>query len=572
MSQNDSSTTPPPYGGPSTGLSGRGSRFFDWMRSLGVVRSDGWVGGVCAGVAYRLGIDPLIVRGIVVVAAVLGAPAVLLYALAWALLPDRDGRIHLQRLFEGDVEAPIVAIGVLLVFSLLPWSSGLGWIGGGFWNDWGWAEVVGRVFWTLLVLGLVVGLIVFAVRASDKRPGAPTAAGAPAPGGPAAAPGPGSWTTGDTSGATSTDGTGTAGAAGSTGTTGSGTTASSHAASAAVAGTVAAAAAASAAASSAAPASASTGGAAVPGASTGSGAPTPPLDITAEPVAPPVPTVGASPADVADWQRRQAEWKADHARWKARLAADMRAVKAQRSAEMRSHASAANAAANARRAAYRAANPRVGAALGWLTVGLAIIAGAVVSALWIPWTGLSGYAPTAALAAATLVFGVAALVAGLARRRSGFLITFGLILAALTALTAVLPGGARTNFAAASIVADADQILTPSGDAAYVQGWGRTTIDLTDAVAAPGTPEIDLAKGPDPTTLIVPADATVRLMAATPSGVFVTDPSGARHTHRCEPRPIGSCSTNILIGPAGAPEAVVRIAQLDDVLVQREQK
>lgn len=553
MSQNDSSTTPPPYGGPSTGLSGRGARFFDWMRSLGVVRADGWVGGVCAGVAYRLGIDPLIVRGIVVVAAILGAPAVLVYALAWALLPDRDGRIHLQRLFEGDVEAPIVAIGVLLVFSLLPWSSGLGWFGGGFWDDWGWAQIVGRVFWTLLVLGLVVGLIVFAVRAADKRPGgAGYGAAAGAAGGP-----------------------GAAGAAGVAGAAGFAASASASTSTSPSAPTSASADSVGTAPTIPSPGTSSAGEAATPASAATdapAGAPTPPLDITAEPVAPPAPTIGASPEDVADWQRRQAEWKADHARWKARLAEDMRAVKAQRSAELRSQAAAANAAANARRVAYRAANPRVGAALGWLTVGLAIIAGAVVSALWIPLTGLSGYTATAALASATLVFGVAALIAGLARRRSGFLITFGLILAVLTALTAALPGGARATFSATSIVAGSDQTLTPTSDAAYVQGWGRTTIDLTDAVEASGTPEIDLAKGADPTTLIIPADATVRLEAATPSAVIVTDPSGTRHVHRCDPRPLGGCGTTLVVGPAASPDAVVRIAQLDEVLVQREQK
>ncbi|UAJ80303.1 PspC domain-containing protein [Leifsonia sp. ZF2019] len=529
MSQNDSTTTPPPYGGPSTGLSGRGGRFFDWMRSLGVVRADGWVGGVCAGVAYRLGIDPLIVRGIVVVAAILGAPVVLIYALAWALLPDRDGRIHLQRLFEGDIEAPIVAIGVLLVFSLLPWSSGLGWFGGGFWDDWGWAQIVGRVFWTLLVLGLVAGLIVFAVRAADKRPTAHTPE--------ASAPSPDS------------DATAAASAAATTAAPAEDIDRAAVDSTEAVAPTVAP----------------------EPGAAV-HGAPAPPLDITAEPVAPPAPTIGASQQEVADWQRRQAEWKADHARWKARLAEDMRAVKAQRSAEMRSQAAAANAAANARRAAYRAANPRVGAALGWLTVGLAIIAGAAVSALWIPLTGSSGYAVTAALAAATLIFGVAALVAGLARRRSGFFITFGIILAVITALTAVLPGGARAGFSASSVVVGADRTLTPAADASYVQGWGSTTIDLTDAVTAPGTPEIELAKGADPTTVIVPADATVRIEAATASTVTVADPSGTERVHRCQARPLGGCSANILVGPAGSPAAVVRIAQIDEVLVQREQK
>src|SRR5665213_2958017 len=105
MSQHDSTPPPPPsagngtpsspYGGPRTGLSGRDTRFFDWMRGLHLIRTDGWIGGVCSAIANRLGIDPLIVRGIVVVAAILGAPVLLLYAAAWALLPDAEGRIHL---------------------------------------------------------------------------------------------------------------------------------------------------------------------------------------------------------------------------------------------------------------------------------------------------------------------------------------------------------------------------------------------------------------------------------------------------------------------------------------------
>ncbi|WP_431220205.1 PspC domain-containing protein [Leifsonia xyli] len=200
MSQNDS--TPPvgtpgnPYGGPQSGFAGRGTRFFDWMRGLGVVRADGWLGGVCAGIAYRLGIDPLIVRGIVVVAAILGAPVLLLYAAAWALLPDRDGRIHLQALFEGDFEPPIVAIGVMALLSLLPWTSGLWWTHGGFWDVSAWGDVVGRVVWTLVVVGAVVALIVVAVRNADARAAAAggAAPGGPAPGGPApGGPAPGVW-------------------------------------------------------------------------------------------------------------------------------------------------------------------------------------------------------------------------------------------------------------------------------------------------------------------------------------------------------------------------------------------
>jgi len=72
------------------------ARFFLWLRSLGIVRDDGWLGGVCGAIAQRTGVDPLIVRGIVVVVTVLGFPALWLYAIAWALLPDRAGRIPLQ--------------------------------------------------------------------------------------------------------------------------------------------------------------------------------------------------------------------------------------------------------------------------------------------------------------------------------------------------------------------------------------------------------------------------------------------------------------------------------------------
>jgi hypothetical protein len=172
----------------------------------------------------------------------------------------------------------------------------------------------------------------------------------------------------------------------------------------------------------------------------------PTLDIAAEPSAPPAPSAGASPSDVADWQARQAQWRLEHAQWKQRLDADMRAVKAQRAAELRSQAAQASAASAARRIAYRAANPRVGAGIGWLTIGLALIAGALTSALWTTITGLSGHSLTASLAAATLVIGVVVLIAGLARRRSGFLITLGIILAVLTGVSAFVPEGARVAF------------------------------------------------------------------------------------------------------------------------------
>ena len=73
------------------------NRFFLWVRSLGLVRQPGWIGGVSAGIADRLGIDVVIVRGILVVIAVLGGPAVLLYALAWLVLRGINDTVTLLR-------------------------------------------------------------------------------------------------------------------------------------------------------------------------------------------------------------------------------------------------------------------------------------------------------------------------------------------------------------------------------------------------------------------------------------------------------------------------------------------
>src|SRR5690606_39828689 len=79
----------------------------DWSSdvcSSDLTREPGWLGGVAAGLAARLGIDPILVRGILVVVALIGAPALLLYAAAWLLLPDLEGRIHLERLTRGHFE------------------------------------------------------------------------------------------------------------------------------------------------------------------------------------------------------------------------------------------------------------------------------------------------------------------------------------------------------------------------------------------------------------------------------------------------------------------------------------
>ena len=78
-------TAPPPPADqaspPRTAVPHGAERFLLWVAGLGVVRSDGWLGGVAAGIAARLRIDPLIVRGVLVVAALFGLPVIFLLSL-----------------------------------------------------------------------------------------------------------------------------------------------------------------------------------------------------------------------------------------------------------------------------------------------------------------------------------------------------------------------------------------------------------------------------------------------------------------------------------------------------------
>lgn len=189
-----------PSGGPGgpAGSGGAGGRhsmdgFFDSVRRTGLSRSDDrWVGGVAAGVADRFGIDPLLVRGLLFLSVFVSGAGLVLYALAWALLPERsDGRIHLQQAVRGDFD--VAMLGAVAAFVV-----GLSW-SGGWWSWWdhvglGWLD---GFFW----LAAVVVVAVLVVKAfSSRRPVPPRAPGAPygaAPTPPRApgAPGASAWGT-----------------------------------------------------------------------------------------------------------------------------------------------------------------------------------------------------------------------------------------------------------------------------------------------------------------------------------------------------------------------------------------
>jgi phage shock protein PspC (stress-responsive transcriptional regulator) len=111
----DPSSPTPPQGGGRAALDG----LFAALRGMGVQRNrdDRWLAGVCVGIADRLRIDPLVVRGALIVLLFVGGIGGLAYLVAWALLPDRDGRILAEDALHGHGWgiALLVVIGIVVV-------------------------------------------------------------------------------------------------------------------------------------------------------------------------------------------------------------------------------------------------------------------------------------------------------------------------------------------------------------------------------------------------------------------------------------------------------------------------
>lgn len=137
--------------------------FFDWIRSHGIYRGrDRWIGGVSSGIAERMGIDPLIVRGIFIVLTLFAGIGVLLYGIGWALLPEPDGRIHTQEAGAGRWTTGMTGALVTTVI-------GFTGLGGGYW---GWGRDGFGFFWALFWIGGLVYLIYFLTQRNRKSTGA----------------------------------------------------------------------------------------------------------------------------------------------------------------------------------------------------------------------------------------------------------------------------------------------------------------------------------------------------------------------------------------------------------------
>ncbi len=317
---------------PTEPLPPRGSeRFFLWIAGLGVARSDGWVGGVAAGIAARLRIDALVVRGVLVIAALFGLPMIFLYAAAWALLPDADGRVHARDLLRREYQP--VQLGILgaAIVGLVPTAPFTGLIFGAGAVDWSALAVLSWVVGAVIT----IALLVLIVRAAHRGGAVAEAPAEPEESDPVDAP------------------------------------------------------------------------------------PAPPE---------PLPDGVDDPEALAAWRERQIAWKKQNQEWRKDQQNAERAAKEQLRRERRATAAQFSAEAAERRRIRRASNPRAGFAYVAAVIGAALIAGALVGLFAAP-----GLAAALGLLVAAFVLAVGMVIAGIARRRSGFL-------AFLTAV--VLAGGA----------------------------------------------------------------------------------------------------------------------------------
>lgn len=472
----DTTTAPPADPGPPPtappGLPSGSDRFFSWVSGLGIVRADAWLGGVCGGLAARLRIDPIIVRGIFVVVALLGFPALLVYAIAWALLPDTTGRIHLRELFHGRYDAAMTGVFILAVVGfvpVVPWLRNVllwpVWALTGF-APWAWDSGDGitalDVLGFLLGLALIGGLVYLIVRSAraerNSRAGAPTASAhtaatvAPASGGVATP-------------LLAADAASTADSAGR-----------APAESAQEEMTDASAAAFAMPEAAAGEAAAGVVGDGLAGGAAAEGG----AQVVEDP-------------QVADWRAQQEAWRTQHQAWQRSQQDASRAAREQARRERQAAGAVFAAEAEERRRIRRATSPRTSFVFVLTALGAALVVGAltVLTALATPYAGAIG------ILAAAIVTALAMVVAGVARRRSGFLTAVTIVLLVIGGVVAAASGPARFVVGNAYLgTSTAEQNLTQfgqtwmtvsplsetkdveAGDIVLTKGFGDTTIEL----------------------------------------------------------------------------------------------
>lgn len=162
MTENDTGYAPPPPGftpppAPSAGPSPAASR-----PGLRRTRGDAAVlGGVAAGIARSLRIDPVLVRVAFVVLAVFGGSGLLLYVAGWLFIPEEGRDDSVGERFFRDNNALVITLGVIAAILVLGPMVAWGWLGDG-------AGAGGVLLLVLVVVGVVLLL-----RRDDRSADAP---------------------------------------------------------------------------------------------------------------------------------------------------------------------------------------------------------------------------------------------------------------------------------------------------------------------------------------------------------------------------------------------------------------
>lgn len=457
------STPPPPTENPPPLRRAHEAALFRWSRGLGVVRADGWVGGVCGGIAGRFGIDPLIVRGVFVVATLVGLPAVIAYLVCWILLPDVRGRIPLQRLGRTSLGPVAITLGVIavvvfgLLFAAASWRSGsdLAWL---LLGGWGWqvlglsgfGQFVTMVLWAVLAVGVIMIITKIAVTGRSV----PGHAATPVAPGPA-----------DVSGTSAEN----RDAAPATGVS---------------------------------PAPRAEGAASDP-----------------------------SGEDVAAWRIQQEEWRRQHDDWRQLQAGADAAAKEQARRDREEQGRAFAAAAQERRETRRRTRPRTPALFVVGVVGAALV-GSALTVIAVADLGAM-VASGAALLVAGIVCATGMTVAGILRRRSGFLAFLASVSLAsglIVGYTGILlPDGPMPTFATG-----------PAQMHRQASGFTTVTVNPVHPGDGSGTFTLQKAGGGDTVLTVLPG-AALSLDTTLGDGdlVIETTPADGGTVSSTEVQPVG---------------------------------
>jgi len=95
--------------------------FFHQLGNSPIIRKESrWLGGVATGIADYFKIDVILARGIVVVLSFLGGLGLILYGLAWAFLPDEQGRIHFEQALKKNWTSGMTGATVVVFLGIFP--------------------------------------------------------------------------------------------------------------------------------------------------------------------------------------------------------------------------------------------------------------------------------------------------------------------------------------------------------------------------------------------------------------------------------------------------------------------